>query len=73
MLSHFPAPLLFGNTFIGGDWKKGGHAFDDDKPLEWLIILIILFTPDEEGCFAGHAAGCGFDLLLAPGKVVKWS
>ena len=72
MLSHFPAPLSFGNTVIGGDWKKGGHGFDDDNPLEWLIILVLLFTPDEEGSFAGHAARCVFELPLSHDKVVRW-
>ena len=70
--SIFPAPFSSGNTVIGGDWKKGGHAFDDDKPSEWLSILLHLSTSDEEGSITGHAAGCGFGLLLTLGKVVKW-
>ena len=72
MPSHFPSSFSFRNTVIGGERKKGGHAFDDDKPPEWLIILVQLSTSDEEGSLTGHAVGCGCDLLLAPGKVVKW-
>ena len=72
VLSHFPAPLSSSNMVIGGDWKKGGHAFDNDKPLEWLIILVQLSSSNEEGTFTVHVAGCRFDLLLTPGKVVKW-
>ena len=63
--SIFPAPLSSGNAIIGGDWKKGGHAFDDDKPPEWLIILVLLFTFDEEGSLVGHAARFVFDLHVA--------
>ena len=61
----FLAPLSSSNVVIGGDLKKGGHAFDDDKPLEWLIILVLLSTSNEEGSFAGHVVGCVFDLLLS--------
>ena len=67
----FPALLSSGNTVIGGNWEKGGHALDDDKRLKIFIILVLLSSSYEEGFVAGHVAGCVFDLLLICGKVFK--
>ena len=63
---------MSGSTVIGGEWKKCGHAHDDDNPHEWLIILVFLSTSHEGGSLVGRAAGCAFDPLIAPSKVGKW-
>ena len=68
----FPALPSSGNTVIGGNQKKGGHALDDDKCLKRFIILVLLSPTYEEGFLIGHVVGCVFDLLLTHNKVVKW-
>ena len=67
----FPALPSSGNTFIGGNQEKGGHALDDDKCLKRFIILVLLSPTYEEGFLIGHVVGCVFDLLLICGQVIK--
>ena len=50
--------------------KKGGHAFDDDKPLEWLIILVLLSTSDEEGSPVENTVEC---TSTSPITLGKWN
>ena len=64
----FPSRLSSGNTVIGGNQEKGGHALDDDKRLRRFIILVPLSPSYEEIFLARNVAGCGLDLLFAHGK-----
>ena len=69
--SFFPNHPSYGNTVIGGGWKKGCHAFGDDKRLKKLIILILFSSSYEEGSPASHVAGCAFDPLLTHDQAAK--
>ena len=72
VLNHFPSLPLSGNTVIGGNQKKGGHALDDDKCLKRFIIPVPFSPSYEEDFLASHIVGCVFDPLLTHGEVVKW-
>ena len=68
----FPTLPPSGNTVIGGNQEKGGHALDDDKRLKRFVIFVLISPFYEEGFIAGHVVECAFDPLLIRGKVVKW-
>ena len=61
-LAFFTAPPSMGNIVRQGAWKKGHIASGKDKPLQWLVILVLL-TSHEEGSPTGNMVGCVFDLL----------
>ena len=74
----FPCSTLFtassspSNTFILGDLKKGHIVSGRNKPLQWLVILVLL-TSSEVGSSTGNTVGCAFDLITTSIKVDKWN